>query len=114
MALVDAALHVAPKAAKRKLSPLRKGPCSEPVMDREGDLYGPAGRGSIGIEATSDGVVDSGVELSGLLAATSLDGASARSGGALATEDEKDGDVFVEKNEGTCAGGQNGVEHAAW
>lgn len=71
MALVDAAPL---RIAEHEVSPLGKGPCSEPVVDSESELLQSAatlGRGSIG---TGPGhiVADSGSALSSLVSAGSL------------------------------------------
>ena len=127
MALVDAGLHLA--AGKRlNVSPLKKGPCSEPVTahhDHDAAVFGSLGSATSGSEsATSPShlfkVADSGIGLSALggpnsSAAGSLgvvaNGPCGETVGersvAFAGEDDKESEVFPVGNGGVA--GQNGV-----
>ena len=104
--LVNATLHM----TERKVSPLGKGPCSEPVVDSENVLFHHSatslGRGSVASPSSAAHLVaDSGVGLSGLVSARSLgasDGMGCRDGG--------ENEVFSEVSVDSMAdvGEQNG------
>ena len=123
MALVDAGLHLA--AGKRlNVSPLKKGPCSEPVTAHEDEtVFGSLGSATGGSDAASPShlfkVADSGIGLSALGGSSSsatgslgvvTNGPCGEAVGvrsvAFACEDDKESEVFPV---GNGVGVQNGV-----
>ena len=101
MALVDAGLHLAGK--RNDVSPLRKGPCSEPIVDADSETVFAVGRSTAAATPSHLVVADSGIGLGAVDSASSLEAASSLKvsavggggrKGAFAAEDDKESEVF--------------------